>query len=87
MRRVAALAVVDWSAGGVGELNRFGISGPRHEVGYGQNERYWQSDTSSPRVSIVYGTQFRAPRATPAQFEQVELVGARGAIIFACPER
>ena len=26
MRRVAALAVVDWSVGGVGELNRFGIS-------------------------------------------------------------
>ena len=61
MRRVAALAVVDWSAGGVGELNRFGISGPRHKVKYGQNERYWQSDTSSPRVSIVMERSFEPP--------------------------
>ena len=61
--REAAVAAVDWSAGGVGELNRFGISGPRQKWCDGQNERYWQSDTSSPRVSIVYGTQFRAPRA------------------------
>ena len=31
----ACAGVVDWSAGGVGELNRFGISwglGPRHKV-------------------------------------------------------
>ena len=68
VRRVAALAVVDWLVGGVGELNRFGISGPRHRSAVGQNERYLQSDTLSPRVSIVYGTQFRAP----ARFEQVE---------------
>ena len=62
--REAAVAAVDWSAGGVGELNRFHRHfGATSERAYGQNERYWQSDTSYPRVSIVYGTRFRAPRA------------------------
>ena len=40
VRRVAALAVVDWSVGGVGELNRFGISWGHVTKCRETNERY-----------------------------------------------
>ena len=43
---------------------------PRHGIECpSRNERYWQSDTSSPRVSKVMERSFEPP----AQFEYLEL--------------